>query len=151
MCTLYVLVRNLDADGELQFRDFRIREIRQGYRAALDKVRQLLRTEDVNYGDWLIEREYAAVPAPAGQNPAGVGRIPLDAKDKPKRCRPALPPLRTPQESVACRGNNPEIDHAARRATTLWTRSKVHLKHARVPVRASTEGARPTPQPSLLE
>jgi hypothetical protein len=81
MCTLYVLVRNLDADGELQFRDFRIREIRQGHRAALDEVRRLLRTEDVNYGDWLIEREYAAVPAPARQNPAGVGRIPLDAED----------------------------------------------------------------------
>jgi hypothetical protein len=82
MYTLYVLVRNLDADrGELQFRDFRLSEISHGNRAAVDEVNQLLRTEDVRYGDWLLVREYEDVPTSAGENPAGVGRIPLDAEE----------------------------------------------------------------------
>jgi hypothetical protein len=81
MWTLYVLVRNLEAKGQLRFRDFQLREISQGDRRALDEARGLLRTEEVNFGDWLLVREYDEIPVTTGQNPAGVGRIPLDAED----------------------------------------------------------------------
>src|ERR1700678_976974 len=87
MYTLYVLVRNLASRGQplrgaqLRLRDFRLQEIRQGDQAAVRELRRLLRTDDVNYGDWLLEREYQDAPPTAGQDPAGVGRIPIDAED----------------------------------------------------------------------
>lgn len=52
-----------------------------GDRVRLGQIGTLLRTNDVNYGDSVLIRECAVVPPARGQDPAGFGRIPLDAEE----------------------------------------------------------------------
>lgn len=81
--TLRILVRDFQSDGfnrnsrdlsplRLQFTDFSIEYIEQGYSDRLKYVRQFF--DEAMYGDCLIERDYQVIP-PLARDSSGLGRI----------------------------------------------------------------------------